>query len=362
MRCIVAVAAISFAAAQPRDLSSFNFGDYLAQHEKSYAVEEHAVRKEIFEKNLAIVKNHNEQYRAGQQSWWMEMNAFADWKPEEFKRLLSKRRDLPRLQAPTVMPIKTQANPDSIDWRTKNVVTAVKNQGGCGSCWAFSAIESVESHYAIANNKLLTLAPQAFVDCVQNPNECGGTGGCEGATMELAFNMTRDKGVPLETDLPYKGRDETCSSYKPAVKVTGYVKLPVNSADGLETALATKGPISVTVAAEPWMLYGGGTFTGCSRSSSGSGSELDHGVQAVGYTQDYWIVRNSWGPQWGDKGYILLSRSVDDKTFVDETPTDGTACKPYPKNQTIGGECGVLFDTSYPTGAAPASHDDTIVV
>jgi len=175
-----------------------------------------------------------------------------------------------------------------------NVVTPVKNQGGCGSCWAFSAIESVESHYAIATGKLLTLAPQAYVDCVQNPSDCGGTGGCEGATMELAFNLTAEKGVPLETDLPYRGRDQKCPSYQAAVKVASYVKLPVNNADALETALATKGPISVTVAAGPWMLYGGGIFTGCSKSPFGSGADLDHGVQAVGYTKEYWIVRNSW--------------------------------------------------------------------
>jgi cathepsin L len=180
--------------------------------------------------------------------------------------------------------------------------------------------------------------------------------------MELAFNMTVEKGLPLETDLPYKGRDAKCTSYKAAVKVTGYVKLPVNDADALETALATKGPISVTVAAGPWMLYGGGVFTGCSKSLFGSGSDLDHGVQAVGYTKDYWIVRNSWGPSWGKKGYILLSRSADAKTFTDKSPADGVACKPYPKTQTIGGECGILFDTSYPTGAAQAMQEDIIVV
>lgn len=290
------------------------------------------------------------------------MNAFADWTPEEFKRLLSKRNGLQTSQTPTIMPLKTQANPESVDWRTKNVVTPVKNQGGCGSCWAFSAIESVESHYAIATGKLLTLAPQAYVDCVQNPSDCGGTGGCEGATMELAFNLTAEKGVPLETDLPYRGRDQKCSSYQAAVKVASYVKLPVNNADALETALATKGPISVTVAAGPWMLYGGGIFTGCSKSPFGSGADLDHGVQAVGYTKEYWIVRNSWGPHWGKNGYILLSRSSDDKTFIDKSPTDGVACKPYPKTQTVGGECGVLFDTSYPTGAAPATSEDALLV
>ena len=169
--------------------------------------------------------------------------------------------------------------------------------------------------------------------------------------MELAFNMTVTKGIALESDLPYKGRDGACPAYTPAVKVSGYVKNPVNDVAAFETALATKGPMSVTVAAEPWQLYGGGVFEGCSRDNSNT---LDHGVQAVGYTDKYWIVRNSWGSFWGERGYIYLSRTADDKTFVNRRPADGTACKPYPKTQTVGGECGVLFDTSYPTGVTAA--------
>merc|ERR1712019_266623 len=115
-------------------------------------------------------------------------------------------------------------NPDSVDWREKGAVTKVKNQGGCGSCWAFSATETVESLYQIASGNLLELAPQTYVDCVENPHECGGTGGCEGATMELAFNLTKEKGIALESDIPYRGSDQKCTSYKAAVKCSGYVK------------------------------------------------------------------------------------------------------------------------------------------
>merc|ERR1712080_6080 len=93
---------------------------------------------------------------------------------------------------------------------------------------------------------------------------CGGTGGCEGATMELAFNMTVQTGIATEASLPYRARDETCSKYTPAVMVTGYVKNPTNDAGALETSCATKGPISITVAASSWMIYGGGVFSGCS--------------------------------------------------------------------------------------------------
>lgn len=212
----------------------------------------------------------------------------------------------------------------------------------------------MESQYAIASGKLLTLAPQSFVNCVQNPEKCGGTGGCEGATMELAFNLSISKGIALESKLPYKGRDEKCSKYPAAVKATSYERLPVNDAKALEAALASKGPVSVTVAADAWQLYGGGIFDGCSKQSA---TILDHGVQAVGYTQDSWIIRNSWGESWGEKGYIRLSRGSDSKTFIDTRPADGQACEPYPKTQTVGGECGVLFDSSLPLGVTSLATD-----
>merc|ERR1712010_445150 len=136
-----------------------------------------------------------------------------------------------------------------------------------------------ESMYQIASGKLLELAPQTYVNCVKNPHQCGGTGGCEGATMEVAFNLTVTKGIALEADIPYRGRDESCEEYKAAVKVTGYVKNPVNDAAALETACATKGPIAITVAANSWMIYGGGVFNGCSKKRGDN--TLDHGVQLV---------------------------------------------------------------------------------
>merc|ERR1719375_3048227 len=293
------------------------------------------------------------------------MNQFADMTEEEFSKFYLSRvtdKDMALLQSlPDAEDINLDDTPDEIDWREKGAVTKVKNQGGCGSCWAFSATETMESQYQIASGKLLTLAPQTYVNCVKNPDSCGGTGGCEGATMELAFNMTKEKGIALESTLPYKGRDAKCSEYKAAVKCTGYVKNPVNDADALETAVATKGPMAITVAAGSWQLYGGGIFHGCSKGFLGrQDNTLDHGVQLVGYTKDYWIVRNSWGAGWGEKGYIRISRASDDKTFIDKSPADGVACKPVPKTQTVGGECGILFDTSYPTGVT--ASDSSVVV
>lgn len=335
--------------------SEVTFEDYLARWPgKQYpSGQEYAQRLALFEDAKAKVVAHNREYEAGVHTWWMNLTEFADMSAEEFATRRSTYASRTSPSFPVVsLVLPSGGNPSSVDWREKGAVTPVKNQGGCGSCWAFSATETVESHYQIATGKTVVLAPQTYVNCVKNPKHCGGTGGCEGATMELAFNLTAATGIALESDLPYKGRDATCTSYKAAVKATGYVKNPTNDAKALETALAQKGPQSVTVAAQSWQLYGGGLFTGCS--GSFGDNTLDHGVQAVGYTEDYWIVRNSWGAGWGINGYIHLSRKSDDSTFVDRNPKDGVACDPVPKSQTVGGECGVLFDTSYPTGVAAA--------
>jgi len=347
----IAAFALGFAPSDTVTREDITFDTFLTRHGKTYTAAERASREATFDWAKKVVLAHNRQYEAGETTWYMALNHLADQTPAELAKLRSTKYD-PSSFA-TERLTATAPNPASVDWRVKGAVTKVKNQGGCGSCWAFSATETVESHYQIASGKLLTLAPQTYVNCVQNPKQCGGTGGCEGATMELAFNLTKTSGIALESDMPYKGRDESCTAYTAAVKVGGYVKLPVNEASGLETALATKGPVSVTVSAEPWQLYGGGVFKGCS-SGLFKSNTLDHGVQAVGYTADYWIVRNSWGASWGEEGFIRISRANDDKTFTDNKPSDGVACKPFPKSQTVGGECGILFDTSYPTGVTAA--------
>jgi len=357
VRFALAVATgFAVADAQVSDYTSYDFQAYVKDFGKSYGGDEHHLRQSIFDGNLAKIKAHNAEYDSGKHTWYASVNELTDFTAGEFGQLRS------TYSTPSNHPIvslsPSEPNPASIDWRAKNVVTPVKNQGSCGSCWAFSAAEAVESAYAIASGKLLTLSPQTYVNCVKNPNKCGGSGGCQGATMELAFNLTAQTGIALETDLPYAGSTNQCETYKPAVKVTGYVKNPVNDAKALETAVATSGPQSIIVAAEAWQYYSGGVFTGCSTSwLHGAGSTLDHGVQLVGYSPDYWIVRNSWGASWGEKGYIRISRVNDAKTYVDEKPSDGVACYPYPKKQTIGGECGILFDTSYPTGATAAAND-----
>jgi len=255
---------------------------------------------------------------------------------------------------------------DSVDWRTASspkggpVLTPVKNQGGCGSCWAFSATESIEADIAIETGTLPVLAPQEFVDCVPNPEQCGGTGGCQGATAELAFNYTMSKGHISAEEYKYTGASGQCKLDKLPKTTAGiknFVKLPINEYAPLLAAV-TKQPISISVDASKWQMYEGGVFTGCPVAKTET-VDIDHAVQLVGYgggTQDadlpYFIVRNSWSAAWGEKGFIRIDRtsSIAGTCYDDPTPGDGNGCKGGPSKMTVCGACGILSDSSYPTG------------
>ena len=221
------------------------------------------------------------------------MNEFTDWSVEEFK---AKRTGTLKPQQPLFEGLEQEAPefdlpeglPASVDWRTKTgVVTPPKNQGGCGSCWAFSATETLESHIAITTKKLFVLSPQQIVSCAPNPNDCGGTGGCSGSTQQLGYNYTIGAGVTTEKSYPYQGMTGKCdtSKIKPVAGVKGYVTLPLNNYTALAAALATTGPVAITVAAGSmgWQLYHHGVYDG---GLFGCGFELDHGVQVVGYGTD----------------------------------------------------------------------------
>lgn len=360
MKLLIA-SSFAVASAGPfRDWSGYSLSQYQADFNKANppANGENRLRQGLFESRLKEVLAQNSKYSDGSSTWWAEINEFSDWTEEELRKLSKGQVNIDKGEHPVSTPLGgMKANPSRVDWRDKSpsVVTPVKNQGGCGSCWAFGSTEVLESHYAIATGDLLVLAPQAYVNCAPNPKHCGGTGGCEGSIPELAFNWSASKGLPLESNLPYAAHDEQCKPYKAAVKNGGYTKLPENDAAALETAVATIGPIAVNVAASPWSSYGGGIFSG---GCSADNCILNHIVALEGYdTQEgYWLVRNSWGTSWGEDGYIKLTRKNDGVTYTDTRPGDGVACEPFPKVQHVMGESGVLFDTSYPTQVSSAAE------
>jgi len=338
----------------------YSFQDYMQEFSKSYAsFDEHVKREFAFATNLKTIQAHNSDPTA---TYKMGLNDFTDLTAEEFKdkmRGLNKAAHLTHDETPELVEslgLSMSDLPESVDWRTKTpaVVTAVKNQGACGSCWAFSATETIESAVAIATGKLLDLSEEQIVDCSPNPDHCGGSGGCKGSTQPLAFNYTLSNPITTSESYPYgKLLHGKCKQEKiqPAAGITGYKLVPKNNYTELAAAVATIGPIAISAAAGPWQLYESGVF------SKNCGYTMDHGIQLVGYgaegSQMYWTVRNSWGPGWGEKGYIRIARYGEGKEpcGTDKKPASGDACKGDKEPVQVCGECAILCSSSYPTGA-----------
>jgi len=354
---LASLAACVYAATDVMTNPSYGFEDYLTEFTKTYSTSERSIRKSHFETNLGLIRKQNSLSDA---TWTAGLNEYSDWSNDEFRA-----RRTGGTKKPTASALYAQAPrnsvadaslPDTVDWRGK-LLTPVKNQGGCGSCWAFSATETLESSIAKATGKLLVLAPQQIVSCTPDPNECGGKGGCDGATQQLGFNYTISAGISTESSYPYAGVTGTCdqSKIKPVAGITGYVTVSPNNYTALATAVALEGPIAITVAAGKWQLYSHGVFSGGIFGSCGF--ELDHGVQLVGYGsesgKDYWVVRNSWGAGWGEEGFIRIARFGEGKEpcGIDNAPGDGIVCKGNTSKVTYCGECGLLSSSSYPTGA-----------
>ncbi|GMI31021.1 hypothetical protein TrRE_jg6915 [Triparma retinervis] len=258
--------------------------------------------------------------------------------------------------------IEIEELPTSVDWRTAGVVTPVKNQGQCGSCWAFATTATVESHIALETGLLFSLSPQQLVACAPNTDHCGGVGGCMGSIPELAYDyLIGAGGYAEEWSFPYISYNGATNGTCPATEdlqvkagISGYIKLEENNAADVMAALATVGPLAVNVDASNWHNYESGVYDGCSYEEM----DIDHVVVLVGYGVDeetktpYWLIRNSWSPTFGEAGYIRLLREApeDTKCGVDTSPQDGTGCDGA-ATQYPCGQCGVVFDVSYPTGA-----------
>jgi len=211
--------------------------------------------------------------------------------------------------------------PSSVDWRDKHVVTPIKNQHQCGSCWTFSSTGSIESQYAIHTGELIELSESQIVDCDIN----GSDSGCSGGFMDGAFEyIINTGGIETEESYPYVPEDDPCefNTSKVVVKLQGYQNVG-NGELGLKNAVATVGPISVAIDASGYdfQLYKEGVYYNPNCSTT----ELDHAVLVVGYGTtinhtDFWIVKNSWGKNWGDNGYIYMSRNKNNNCGIATMP------------------------------------------
>ena len=273
----------------------YKFMEYVTEYGKSYGtVAEFEFRSALFKKRHALIEAHNAD---SNNTHVLGHNEFSDKTYDEMKV-----RNGYRHQEPTrVVELDTSANAATIDWRDQGAVSPVKNQGQCGSCWAFSTTGAVEGIYQIKGGYLEIFSEQQLVDCSTQNN------GCQGGLMDYAFAYIEKNSLELETAYPYTARAGTCRADKTKEygNVTGFSDVP-QSADQLKAAL-NKQPVSVAIEADNYVFqsYRSGVITGTS-----CGTKLDHGVLAVGYGtlngEDYFLVKNSWGESWGDMGYVRI--------------------------------------------------------
>ncbi|XP_052205447.1 vignain-like [Diospyros lotus] len=296
-----------------------------SQHRVSRDLDEKRQRFNVFKMNVQYIHRVNKMDRP----YKLKLNKFGDLTSHEFRCSYSSNikhfRMLRGSRGCTSFMYEKASNlPPSVDWRRNGAVTGVKDQGRCGSCWAFSAVVAVEGINKIKTNELVSLSEQELVDC-EKDNE-----GCNGGLMENAFEfIKKTRGLTAEWIYPYRARDGNCDSAKmnsPVVMIDGHENVPINNEYALKKAVAHQ-PVSVAIDAggSDLQFYSEGVFNGhC-------GTELDHGVAVVGYgtTLDgtkYWIVKNSWGPEWGEHGYIRMQRMVGAEE----------------------GLCGIAMEASYP--------------
>jgi KDEL-tailed cysteine endopeptidase len=302
-------------------LSFYNFHVFTQKYGKVYQTpEEHQLRYSIFSENIEKINEWN----AVDHNFTLSINEFADLTTEEFSHHYSTLHKSDNYRLKNLVFLNKFSLPDSVDWREKGVVNSIKDQGQCGSCYAFSAVQAIESAWAIKTGKLFSLAEQEIVDCDKVDS------GCNGGLMDNVFNWVIQNGGLVQTsDYNYHAIESNCKvdKKKAVVQVKSLVDVPAGNNTQLEAATAQQ-PVSVAInaASYQFQFYHKGVFdwTGCPNQDA----DLDHGVGVVGYGNlngtNYWIVRNSWGESWGDKGYILMSRGEGVNT------------------------CGILDDPSYP--------------
>jgi cathepsin L len=340
---------------------NYTFEHYKREFGKHYASkEEENLRRIVFNIRLSKILFHN----ADTTKTWKEgVNHLTDRTESElnamkgFDKALGYAKKIPEGYNLQYMPKDVPELPVTVDWRTKGIISPVKDQGQCGSCWTFGSTEAIESYYALKYGigYLTDLSEQQALDCTPNPNDCGGTGGCGGGTAELVYAQMMKTGMTTEWQYSYNsyfGAAYQCrfNQTTPYAFLTNYTVLPSNQYLPVMNSIADVGPLAINVMASTWSDYESGVFDGCPSTNI----DIDHVVLLIGYGVDptggaYWLVRNSWSPKWGEDGYIKLKRHTSTTPCgIDYTPQDGIGCNGGPSQVTVCGTCGVLYDTSFP--------------
>jgi len=253
----------------------------------------------------------------------LALNQFADLTQVEFKNIYLGYKKPAFMKSNMVARFSTENLKSSVNWVTAGAVGAVKDQGQCGSCWAFSAVAATESANYLQRHlsSVPSYSEQQLVDCAGSY----GNMGCNGGLMDQAFEYIKSHPLANESDYPYTARDGTCSYSSGTGSVSAYTDVTPNSPDQLRAALNQQ-PVSVAIEADTYVfqLYSTGVIT-----SSGCGQQLDHGVTAVGYGSEngteYFLVRNSWGASWGEQGYVKIGASSSNVCGILSQPSFPTA-------------------------------------
>ncbi|GAB6029261.1 hypothetical protein CHUAL_005028 [Chamberlinius hualienensis] len=289
---------------------------FLGRQYKSQLEEQQ--RMQNFFNNLDLIDQHNAQFKAGKSSFEMGVTKFADMTNEEYQSVMLSPRDPKTYRQDRIKPKHAhvrdslKADPDSVDWRPLGYVTPVKDQGQCGSCWSFSTTGVLEGAIFKATGVLTSLSEQNLMDC----SSSYGNAGCNGGMQEYAVDyIVANGGIDTEESYPYEERDGKCryDAANNAATCDSYTSiLPRGDEIVQRSAVATVGPVSFSMDASKasFQLYANGVYTDplCKNGFF----DLDHAVLGVGYgndgTQDYWIVKNSWGTGWGLDGYFWIYR------------------------------------------------------
>lgn len=345
-----------------------SFSSFVQSYKRSYSANsaEYEKRRTLYEKRVADAEQQNKKLN---KLWTAGVNEFWDWNPSEMSSLFgwsgAARPEssfggsrMASIRKADFLQKGNRTLPEAKTWSHLQTMQSVKSQGGCGSCWAIAAVSTLEAATEIHSTQRRTFSAQELVSCVPNPQECGGQGGCRGATVELAVDWVMKYGNFEEYQAPYVGTDMPCqTTAEEALKLHenkngaafgmhGWETLPKNKYEPLVRALAETGPTAVSVDATPWHMYEKGIFDGCMKDAI-----INHAVVSIGYGVEngvkFWEIQNSWGAHWGEKGRIRMLRRDDDEQQcgIDNKPELGTGCKGGPSQVTVCGMCGVLYDS-----------------
>lgn len=366
-----------------------NFDTFIAEYKRSYVPgsSEYEDRRKLFESRIEKVRTHNSKPA---RLWNAVINHLSDRTERELVALRGLRPMRAVEKSGAVQPhrqkghflhqVKNDVFPEEVSWTNLTSVRKDTDQASCGSCWAVATATMLSANAEIKGYRK-DFSAQELVDCVPNPHKCGGTGGCEGSTVELALNWFTENGLADTQVTPYLGQDGRCKkaarpiasllsgsgdesldamirvgfhaplsahSAGVALGLRGWERLAENEYEPLMAAVAFTGPVAVSVAADQWNQYGSGIFDDCGRNAV-----VDHAVTLVGYGVDatrnnkpFWRIKNSWGSSWGEDGFIRILRHVGESYCgTDYQPELGTGCQGGPTSVKVCGMCGILYDS-----------------